>query len=243
MNTLRRPALVTLLDELHADAARADAPLMAQLHALPADERRALMLDYARLYDAAKEAYLPIDRAAGDLLYLLARARGATTIVEFGTSFGLSTIVLAAALRDGGGGRLITCELVPSKAAQARRNLERAGLADLVEIRVGDALETLREVPRDIDFVYLDGAKTLYRPILALLEPRLAERAIVVADNLAMADLVAEFTTHVRDPSCGYVAVSVPIGDGIEVAMRAGGDVSRLAAGAPSRSGSRADRA
>ncbi|MGG2362426.1 O-methyltransferase, partial [Salmonella enterica] len=77
------------------------------------------------------------------LLYMLARAGRTRAIVEFGTSFGISTLHLAAALRDNGGGRLITTEFEPSKAAQARRNLDAAGLADLVEIREGDALQTL----------------------------------------------------------------------------------------------------
>ncbi|MCQ4380070.1 class I SAM-dependent methyltransferase, partial [Clostridioides difficile] len=73
----------------------------------------------------------------------LARSGGARSIVEFGTSFGISTLHLAAALRDNGGGRLVTSEFEPSKGVRARANLAAAGLADLVEIREGDALRTL----------------------------------------------------------------------------------------------------
>jgi predicted O-methyltransferase YrrM len=85
-------------------------------------------------------------------------------MVEFGTSFGISTLHLAAALRDNGGGRLITSEFEPSKVARARRNLEAGGVADLVEIREGDALQTLAaDLPETIDLVLLDGAKALSR--------------------------------------------------------------------------------
>ena len=81
---------------------------------------------------------LPVSRATGALLYMLARSCRARSIVEFGTSFGISTLHLAAALRDNGGGRLITTEFEPSKIARARANLMEGGVMDLVEIRAGD---------------------------------------------------------------------------------------------------------
>lgn len=227
---LQRPDVIALLDELFADARRVDPPLLQRLHALEPAERTALMADYRRMFGAAREAYLPLSPAAGTLLYSLARARDARTIVEFGTSFGISTIYLAAALADAGGGRLVTTELEPSKAERARANLARAGLAELVEIRVGDALETLADPPRGIDLVFLDGAKTLYRPVLGLLEPRLAPRAVVVADNVDMGEVVAEFTAYIRDPANGYASNRVVAGaagteaggaEGLEVSVRA----------------------
>jgi predicted O-methyltransferase YrrM len=94
---------------------------------------------------------------------MLARSCGARTIVEFGTSFGISTLHLAAALRDNGRGDPITSEFEPSKVARARDNLTAGGLIDLVEIREGDALQTLaRDLPERIDLLLLDGAKALY---------------------------------------------------------------------------------
>lgn len=113
---------------------------------------------------------------------MLARACKACSIVEFGTSFGISTLHLAAALRDNGGGRLISTEFEPSKIAQAQDNIAAAGLSDLVEIRAGDALQSLStDLPDHIDLVLLDGAKPLYPKILALLEPRLRSGAMLVA--------------------------------------------------------------
>jgi predicted O-methyltransferase YrrM len=220
MHTLTQPHISSLLDELFADAERADAPLGAQLQALPPAERTALLADYKRMYGAAKDAYLPVSREAGVLLYSLARARRARTIVEFGTSFGISTIYLAAALRDGGGGRLITSELEPSKVARAQDNLRRAGLTEWVEFRTGDALETLAQVPDAVDFLYLDGAKSLYRQVLGLVEPRLAPGAVIVADNIDMVALVAAYTAYVRDPANGYASTRIVVGEGLELTVK-----------------------
>ena len=138
----------------------------------------------------------PISADTGRLLYLLARSMRARCIVEFGTSFGISTLHLAAALRDNGGGRLIGSEFEPSKIGHARENLRQAGLADLVEIREGDALETLKtDLPDDIDLVLLDGAKPLYLPVLRLLEPHLRQGSLILADN---ADWTPEYLATVR---------------------------------------------
>lgn len=226
MHTPSRSDVAALLDELFADAARADAPLGDVFRALSAAERTALFADYRRLYgELAKDAYLPISREAGALLYALARARDARTIVEFGTSFGLSTIYLAAAIADGnpgrGPGRIITSELSAAKAARARDNLARVGLAEVVEFRVGDALETLADLPSGVDLLYLDGAKSLYRGVLELVEPRFAPRAVICADNIDMAEVVGDFARHVRAPANGYASNRIVVGgEALEVAVR-----------------------
>ncbi len=222
MNTLHTPQVSQLLDSLYASAAAADAPIMAQLHALEPAAREALLRDYRRLYAAAKDAYLAVSREVGGFLYTQARACRARCIVEFGTSFGLSTVYLAAALRDNGGGRLISSEMEADKAQRAAENLAQAGLADLVEIRVGDALESLRELPSAVDLLYLDGAKTLYREVLGLCEKRLAPGALVIADNIDMVALVAPYTDYVRDPANGYLSSRIVLGDGLEVSLRLG---------------------
>ncbi len=226
MSTLLEPKVVSLLDELFANAAKADAPIVDRLRALAPDERTALFADYQKLYGAAKEAYLAVSREVGTHLYVLARARRARHIVEFGTSFGISTIFLAAALRDNGGGTLVTTEMEPSKALLARAHLERAGLADLVEIREGDALRTLVDVSDGVSLVYLDGAKTLYRDVLRLLEPRLSDAAVIVADNVDMQDLAFAYTSYVRAVDNGYLSSRIVIEEGLEVSLWLNASVS-----------------
>ena len=146
MTTLTTTPLAPLLERLFDEAAEASPAMSAAIAGLSGEERSRLMRSktgYLDLYARLKDVPLPVSRETGVLLYMLARGSGARTVVEFGTSFGISTLHLAAALRDNGGGRLVTTEFEPSKVARARRNLTAGGLADLVEIREGDALQTL----------------------------------------------------------------------------------------------------
>ncbi len=220
-DTLTTSPVAPLLARLFAEADEASIGLQGMAAAMPRGELARLMrskTDYIDLYSRLKDQPLPVSRATGALLYMLARSTGAHQVVEFGTSFGLSTLHLAAALRDNGGGRVITCEFEPSKVVRARANLAAAGLDDLVEIREGDALRTLAaDLPGAIDLVLLDGAKALYPDILALLEPRLRFGALVVADN---ADDSPEYLARVRAPGGGWL--STPFGDDVELSMRLG---------------------
>ena len=216
MITLNTPALKALLDGLFADAEITSTAFRAEFEKYPPAEREAMMMskDYKGFYGRAKDVHLSVSRETGKLLYMLARSTAAHSIVEFGTSFGISTLHLAAALRDNGGGRLITTEFEPSKVARARATITTAGFSYLVEIREGDALETLsRDLPDVIDVVLLDGAKALYPEVLALLEPRLRTGAMIVADN---ANWSPEYLARVR--MADYL--SVPFPDDVELSMR-----------------------
>jgi predicted O-methyltransferase YrrM len=221
MTTLTESPLAPLLDRLFNEADVASADIAAVFADLSDDDQDRLIRSktgYRDLYGRLKNAALAVSPETGTLLYMLARSAGARTIIEFGTSFGISTLHLAAALRDNGGGRLITCEFEPSKAARARANLTAGGLIDLVEIREGDALETLSaDLPAAIDLVLLDGAKGLYPDILRLLEKHLQPGALIVADN---ADDSPEYLARVRAPANGYL--SVPFAEDVELSMRAG---------------------
>ncbi|QOH37324.1 O-methyltransferase [Burkholderia cepacia] len=219
MTTLIHDPLASLLARLF-DEAEASSPATSPAFAdVSRDEQARLMrskTDYTDLYARLKDYPLPVSRETGTLLYMLARSGGARAIVEFGTSFGISTLHLAAALRDNGGGRLITSEFEPSKVVRARANLTAAGLADLVEIREGDALRTLAaDLPDSVDLLLLDGAKGLYPEILALVEPHLEAGAFVVADN---AEYSPDYLAYVRAPENGYL--SVPFGGEVELSMR-----------------------
>ena len=171
--------------------------------------------------DAYGELYIPVSPEGGRLLYTLIRASRPATVVEFGTSFGISTIHLAAAVRDNGTGRVVSTELNAAKVARARANLTEAGLADVVTILAGDARETLADLPGPVGFVLLDGWKNLYLPILRQLEPRLAAGALVVADDtVSMAAQMTDYLAYVRDPAHGYLSVSFPESDGLEITCR-----------------------
>ncbi|MFG6110603.1 O-methyltransferase [Stenotrophomonas nematodicola] len=218
MNTLTNAPLAPLLERLFDASDAATRPVFADMSAAERDRLLHSRTDYLTLYTRLKDLWLPVSRETGTLLYMLARSRGARAIVEFGTSFGISTLHLAAALRDNGGGRLISSEFEPGKVQRAREHLRTGGLEDLVEIREGDALQTLREdLPASIDLVLLDGAKALYGDILDLLESHLAPGALIVADN---ADDAPDYLARVRAPGSGYLSVAV--GDDVELSMRLG---------------------
>jgi predicted O-methyltransferase YrrM len=219
MTTLTATPLAPLLDRLFEEADAASAETDSAVADLSTEERSRLMRsksDYLDFYGRLKNAPLAISRETGALLYMLARSSRALTIVEFGTSFGISTLHLAAALRDNGGGHLITSEFEPSKVARARDHLTAGGLIDLVEIRQGDALQTLSvDLPETVDLLLLDGAKALYPEILSLIESRLRPGAFIVADN---ADDSPDYLARVRSPANGYM--STPFAEDVELSMR-----------------------
>jgi predicted O-methyltransferase YrrM len=219
MTTLTGTPLAPLLDRLFAEADEAAAETDSAVADFSEEERALLMRSktgYLDFYGRLKNVPLAVSRETGTLLYMLARGVNARNIVEFGTSFGISTLYLAAALRDNGGGRLITTEFESSKVARARENLTAGGLIDLVEIRQGDALQTLKsDLPETIDLLLLDGAKGLYPDVLALLEGRLRPGAFVVADD---ADVSPDYLARVRSTEQGYL--STPFAADVEVSMR-----------------------
>ncbi|AND89520.1 MULTISPECIES: O-methyltransferase [Bradyrhizobium] len=219
MTTPTITSLAPLLDRLFLEAEATRGATLAAVADLSDADRARMMrskTDYADLYGRLKDVPLAVSRETGALLYMLARSSRARTIVEFGTSFGISTLHLAAGLRDNGGGRLITSEFEPSKAARARDNLSAGGLLDLVEIREGDALKTLKaDLPDTIDLVLLDGAKALYPEILDLVEGHLKPGAIIVADN---ADDSPDYLARVRMPGSGYI--STAFAEDVELSVR-----------------------
>lgn len=219
MNTLTSEPLASLLERLFDEADKTSPWTSPELADLSRQDQLRLMrskTEYRDFYGRLKDMPLPVSRETGTLLHMLARGCGARHIVEFGTSFGISTLHLAAALRDNGGGRLITSEFEPSKVIRARESLTAGGLLDLVEIREGDALQTLaRDLPETVDLLLLDGAKSLYPEILDLVENHLRPGAFIVADN---ADYSPEYLKRVRAPGNGYL--SVAFAEDVELSMR-----------------------
>ncbi len=192
--------------------------VLAEYDARSASERR--------LHDAGWDAdqrrdqlLLRVGPDTGKLLNLLIKGAGARRILEIGTSYGYSTVWLAEAARATGG-RVVTLDLAKYKQDYARGMLERAGLAEYVDWRTGDALELLRQIEGPFDFALIDIWKDLYVPCFELIAPRLAPRAVVVADNMlyptfARTDAAA-YMARVRRQS-GLQSVLLEVGSGIYV--------------------------
>jgi predicted O-methyltransferase YrrM len=184
---------------------------LASWHEAPAADRS----------EAMQDLYIPISADAGKLLYALVRAIRPQTVVEFGTSFGISTLYLAAAVADNGAGHVFTTELSSRKVAAAGANLQEAGLGPAVTILEGDALQTLSGVAGPVALVLLDGWKDLCLPVLQLLEPALAPGALIAADDITHAGM-AGYLDFIRDPANGYVSVAFPVEDGMEISSWTG---------------------
>lgn len=137
-----------------------------------------------------KDVYLSISREQGEDLKRLVTENGIKKIVEFGTSFGISTLYLALGAVETEG-HIVTTELIESKAQKAIENFKRAGVNHLIEVKVGDALQTLRNHNEPIDLLLLDGWKNLYLAIFQMLEPNFHPNTFIYVDNADMAETQA----------------------------------------------------
>jgi predicted O-methyltransferase YrrM len=217
------PELSSLLDRLHTRAARQERGLflrfLDQLPRLVTGRE----LNWNKLGKRLDDAWICIDRDQGAFLYLLARALGAKHIVEFGTSFGVSTIYLAAAVRDNGGGIVIGTEQVPSKAERAKKHLTEAGLDAFVDVRVGDARETLRSLDLSVDLLLCDGFPPATLDVLKLVQPRFHEGSVVFSDNTGtFARDHEDYLAYLRDPVNGYVSSELRLNEGSEMSVYSG---------------------
>lgn len=189
MNTLADKRIANVLSTLHKKAAIDNEERQHQ-KTIAAEKGE----PFRRGWDTA---YMAVTEEEGDFLHFIAKAVKAKKIVEFGCSFGISTIYLAAAAKDNGG-KVITTDIEPNKVAGTRKNMEEAGLIEYAEIRLGNALETLADVEAPIDLLFLDGAKELYLPLFDLLQPKLSSGAIVLADNVDKPE-AASFLSRLSD--------------------------------------------
>jgi predicted O-methyltransferase YrrM len=218
MTTLNHAQVQKVLSRLYEEARVNDSEVLAEEQAMVTAEGG--VIDDQTLALIRDRTFMAVAPEVGRLIYLLARSRRPALAVEFGTSFGLSAIHLAAALRDNGFGRLITTEQSANKASRALLHLTEAGVADLVEIRQGDAFQTLTVIDR-IDLLLLDGWKPLYLPLLRQLEPALSPGCLIIADDVvSMSEKLAPYLAYVRDVANGYASSEIPLDDGLELSIR-----------------------
>ena len=215
------PEIDGLLDELHARSGGQEEALGAYFSARAAEGS----MDWNRFDDRTNrflaDKLVALDREKGEFCHQICRALGARRVVEAGTSYGVSTMYLAAAVRDNGGGVVIATENEPEKAAAARMNWERVGLSPFIDLREGDLRETLREPGGPIDFLLIDIWTPMAEPALALVAPRLRIGAVVVCDNTAMfRDAYSDYFAFVNDPAHGLSTMTLPFSGGLEFTVR-----------------------
>jgi predicted O-methyltransferase YrrM len=198
--------LRTVLDRLELEMEREDG-LRATLPAAEWQARR-------------KDLMLAIGPEAGRFLNLLVKAASAQRVLELGTSAGYSTLWLADAVRETGGG-VVTLDRNASKHAQAARNLAEAGLARYVELLTAEAAAGIRTLSGPFDFVLLDADRSAYVACFQAFSPLLRPGGLAVADNMAFPN--AAETQPYRDAVRGhrdYESVAVPIGNGLELSRK-----------------------
>ena len=221
MSVIGDPGLEALLAGLHANS-DAQAAAMRAFDADRSDEAQPASPKEAGAFLRDKLVALDPDKA--EFCYQLCRASNARRVVEIGTSFGVSTLYLAAAIRDnisagGGNGVVIGTEYEPDKAAAARAHFEQAGLSRFVDLREGDLRQTLKGIDGPVDFMLMDIWITMARPALELVTPHLRPGAIVITDNTRQyrseyADYFAFLEAQ------GFRTMTLPFDGGLEMSVR-----------------------
>lgn len=225
MHGLDDPLVQRVLDRLHAssDAQSADIATYEEARKLSADPQSEAEL---RLFRSDK--LVALDRDKAEFCYQLCRAMGARHVVEIGSSFGVSTIYLAAAVRanieaGGGTGIVVGTEYEPRKAATARGNFAAAGVADLVDLREGDFRDTLCRLPAAVDFALIDIWIRYARRAIEIVYPHLRPGAVVICDNThVQRSDYADYLSFVGDPAKGFRTMTLPFRGGLEFSVYRG---------------------
>ena len=220
---LNDPKLESLLDCLHAQSDTE----VEEIDNYFAQRRRVGTLDLEKPYDDELNLFLSdkmvaLDRDKGEFCYQLCRSIGASRIVEAGTSFGISTMYLAAAVRDNQfkKGVVIGTEHEPAKVKIALQNFEKAGLSEFIDLREGDLRQTLKEVGGSVDFMLVD-IWNVALPALELVSSNLRPGAIVICDNTTVsAEAYRGYFKFVNDPKNQFRTMTVPFRGGLELTVR-----------------------
>lgn len=220
---LNDPKLEALLNNLHAKSNSQ----MAETIACFKEREREISIDQPGFYDKNMYRFLSdkmvaLDRDKAEFCYLLCRSLGAACVVEAGTSYGVSTLYLAAAVRDNQveNGLVIGTEYEPGKVEIAKTNFMKAGLSEFIELREGDLRQTLKDIGRPVDFMLVDIWEVA-QPALELVSPRLRPGAIVACDNTAID--IAEYGPYfdfIHDPKNRFRTMTVPFAGGFELSIR-----------------------
>jgi predicted O-methyltransferase YrrM len=222
MSVLTDPALQARIDTLQAQSAAQEAVTMGYF--MERAKKGDLSWDGldADANQFMADKMVALEPIKAEFCHMLCLALRARRVVEVGTSFGVSTLYLADAVRANGGGVVIGTEYEPGKAAQARANFAAAGVADLIDLREGDLRETLKVIEGPVDFVLMDIWTEMARPALELIAPHLRPGAVVVADNTAQfRHAYRHFFAFIEDPANRLKTMTLPFENGLELVVKA----------------------
>ena len=226
MSVLHDPLLERLLAKLHEESDAQNPAIRDHYDERDRSVGRSPEDQAARTKTFLSDKLYALDRDKAEFCYQLCRAIDARRIVEIGTSYGVSTIYLAAALRDnlgaaGGEGVVIGTEHEPEKARAARAHFQEAGLTRFIDLRQGDLRETLRQIDGPVDFTLVDIWIPMARPAPELIAPHLRRGAIVVCDNTEQHRVAyAEYFAFINDPAQQFRTMTLPFAGGLEMSVR-----------------------
>jgi predicted O-methyltransferase YrrM len=220
---LNDPGLEAFLEKLQARS-QAESVLVDAYFARRQQDPSFTMADYCdddthRFY---ADKMVALDHEKVLFCYQLCRALGAKRIVEAGTSFGVSTLYLAAAIRDNAvaGGVVIATEHEPEKARIARETFAEAGLEGYIDLREGDLRETLKEIEGPVDFMLVD-IWGVAQPALELVSPHLRTGAVVICDNTSVDRIeYDDYFAFINDPANRFRTLTLPFECGLEMTVR-----------------------
>jgi len=221
MSVLSDPQLQALVDRLQAQSVAQEAETGAWF----SERARKGELSWDGL-DEKSHRYMAdklvaLEPAKAEFCHLMCRALRARRVVEVGTSYGVSTLYLADAVRANGGGVVIGTEHEPAKAAAARANFAEAGLSGFIDLREGDLRETLKVIEGPVDFVLMDIWTEMARPAIELVAPHLRPGAVIVADNTTQVrHAYGQFFEFVDDPTNGLRSLTLPFAGGLEMVVK-----------------------
>lgn len=221
MSMLNDPKLDAFLGALHAQSAGQDDAINVYFRRRIAEGT--LSWDG---FDAETNAFfadkmVALEKVKAEYCYALCRAMGAKRIVECGTSFGVSTLYLAAAVRDNGGGVVIATEYEAEKAKIARRNFEAAGLAQFIDLREGDLKDTLKTIEGPVDFVLFDIWTEAVLPAIRNIAPHLHPGSVLIADNTIQSRRGYDaYFAFIADPANRLRTLTLPFEGGLEMTVR-----------------------
>lgn len=229
------PPLDQLLERLYARHLAQDDTVSAYFMARASEGSLDWNRFDERTHEFLRDKFIALERAKAEFCYQVCRALRAWRVVEAGTSFGVSTLFLAAAVRDNMHAAaephpddssdpiVIGTEYEPEKARMARRHFAEADLSSLIDLREGDLRDTLRDVVGPIDFMLIDIWTPMARPALQLIAPHLREGAVVIADNTQQfREAYRDYFEFVDDPRNGLRTMTLPFEGGLEFTVRAG---------------------